>query len=93
MILPQGKGTVTLLKRMSFAAIPCAELSKEEKTEDGCEEDEREERERQGHQKEDMTTEEKLENDEEKREKEMEHEICVVTWNVNNSSAHYDFLL
>ena len=38
-----------------------------------------------------MTTEEKLENDEEKREKEMEHEICVVTWNVNNSSAHYDF--
>ena len=22
----------------------------------------------------------------------MEHEMCVVTWNVNNSSAHYDFL-
>ena len=49
-------------------------------------------RERQGHQKEVKINEEKMENDEEKREKEMEHEIRVVTWNVNKSSAHYDFL-
>ena len=41
----------------------------------------------QEHQKEERTDEEKTE-----RGKEMEHEICVVTWNVNKSSAQYDFL-
>ena len=40
----------------------------------------------QGHQKEERTDEEKTE-----RGKDIEHEICVVTRNVNKSSAQYDF--
>ena len=44
------------------------------------------------HQKEDKINEEKLEDDEEKRGKEFEHKTCVIIWNVNKSSAHYDFL-
>ena len=47
-------------------------------------------REKQEHQKENKTTE--TEDDEKKRGKDLEHQICVITWNVNKSSAQYDFL-
>ena len=49
-------------------------------------------REKQEHKKEDKTTEEKTDDDEGKRGKDPDHEICVITWNVNISSAQYDFL-
>ena len=31
-------------------------------------------------------------NDKYESGKDLEHEICVISWNVNKSSAHYDFL-
>ena len=49
-------------------------------------------REQQEHKKEDKTTEEKTDDEEGKRGKDWDHKICVITWNVNKSSAQYDFL-
>ena len=36
-------------------------------------------------------TEEKTDDDDGRRGKDVEHEICVITWNVNKSSEQYDF--
>ena len=35
---------------------------------------------------------EKTEEDKNEQGKGLEHDICVITWNVNKSSAQYDFL-
>ena len=43
------------------------------------------------HQKENKMTEEKTDDDDGRRGKDVEHEICVITWNVNKSSEQYDF--
>ena len=47
---------------------------------------------KQEHQKENKIIEEKTDDGEGKRGKDSDHEICVITWNVNKSSAQYDFL-
>ena len=49
-------------------------------------------RDMQEHQKENKITDEKADDDKKEREKDLEHEICVITWNVNKSSAQYDLL-
>ena len=48
--------------------------------------------EKQEHQKEDNTTNKKTDEDDNGRGKDLEHEICVITWDVNKSSAQCDFL-
>ena len=48
-------------------------------------------RERHEHTEEDKKTEGRTEHDEGKGGKDLEHDICVITWNVNKSSAQYDF--
>ena len=49
-------------------------------------------RRRQEHQKEDKITTDQTDEDTKERQKDLEQEICVITWNVNKSSAPYDFL-
>ena len=49
-------------------------------------------RRRQEHQKENKIVTHKTDEDTKGRQKGLEEEICVVTWNVNKSSAQYDFL-
>ena len=47
---------------------------------------------RQEHQKEDKIIPDKTDEDTKERQKDLEQETCVITWNVNKSSAQYDFL-
>ena len=49
-------------------------------------------REKREHKEEHKIMEEKTDDDEGKRGKDSDHEICVITWNVNQTSAQYDFL-
>ena len=49
-------------------------------------------RDMQEHQKENKITDEKADDEKKEREKDLEHKICVITWNVNKSSAQYDLL-
>ena len=48
-------------------------------------------REKKEHQEENKMTEEKTDDDDGRRGKDVEPEICVITWNVNKSSEQYDF--
>ena len=47
---------------------------------------------RQEHQKDEKIITDKTDEDTKERRKDLEQEICVITWNVNTSSAQYDFL-
>ena len=47
----------------------------------------------QEHQNENKIVTDKTDEDTKGRQQGLEEEICVVTWNVNTSSAQYDFLL
>ena len=49
-------------------------------------------REMQEHQMKDKNNTKKTDEDRNERVKDLEHEICVITWNVNKSSAQYDFV-
>ena len=46
----------------------------------------------QEHQKENKISTEKTDEDKKETSKDVEQELCVITWNVNQSSAQYDFL-
>ena len=46
---------------------------------------------RQEHQNDEKIITDKTNEDTKERRKDLEQEICVITWNVNTSSAQYDF--
>ena len=48
---------------------------------------------RQEHKKEDKIITDMTDEDTKERQKDKKQEICVITWNVNKSSAQYDFFL
>ena len=47
---------------------------------------------RQEQQERNKTNNEMTDEDQKERRRDTEHDICVISWNVNTSSAHYDFL-